>query len=404
MLRLVFLFVFLYQGLYAFLSTNDNYQEQIKVLKILDIDPRFLTDSVFISMKNSADLYRTQHFLKVLENGNRFVPVLRSMLQEANIPEAFLSLAMAESNFSAIAYSNARASGLWQFMPYTAQKFGLKINLYVDERRDPIKSTRAAIEYLKYLHDRFGKWYLAALAYNCGEGRLDRAIQKAGTDDLATLLDEQKKYLPLESRLYIRKIIILEEISNSEDFLVGHESAYLLNRGTTNTYEVVHVNGGATLGSIAQSVEMSDKELRAYNAQFLYGFTPPAKRAYTVYLPYGKKKLFEQNFDASKDDGRFYVHKIQKGDSLYALGKKYGVSYKLIKDFNKLSSNILSLNQKLIIPVVKPRAIQYVIKSGDTLGKISERFNVKMTTLMQVNNKKDTLLILGERLVIPNVY
>ena len=404
MIRLILVVFLLMQSAYAFLSTETNYQEQAKVLKSLDIDPTFLTDLTFITMKEDADRYRTKHFLKVLENGNRFIPVLQNMIHEAGIPDAFLYLAMAESNFIPNAYSRARAVGIWQFMPFTARKFGLKINLYVDERSDPIKSTQAAIKYLKYLHKRFGKWYLAAIAYNCGEGRVSKAIKRAGTDDLAVLLNARKKYIPRESRLYIRKIMMMEHIATSTDFMIGHDADYLMNRGTTHTFAKVSVRGGTTLSNIADSVGMSYKELKSYNPHLRYGFVPPVKGSYDIYLPYGKHTLFEQNFDPKKDNGRFYVHKIKKGDSLYKIGKRYGVSYKVIKDFNHLRSNLLKLNKKLVIPVLKPKTQKYTIRRGDTLGNISRRFNVAIRAIMKLNNKKSSQIIVGERLIVPYAY
>jgi len=404
MFKFIFSIFLLIQSANAFLSTETNYQEQAKVLKSLDIEPTFLTDLLFITMKEDADRYRTKHFLNVLENGNRFIPILQNMIKEAGIPDAFLYLAMAESNFIPSAYSRARAVGIWQFMPYTGRKFGLTIDLYVDERRDPIKSTEAAIKYLKYLHDRFGKWYLAAIAYNCGEGRVGRAIAKAGTDNLAVLLDRHKKYIPRESRIYIRKIMMMEHLSNSTDFIVGHDAGYLMNRGTTHTFAKVSVKGGTTLSNVADSVGMSYKELKSYNPHLRYGFVPPGKGSYDIYLPYGKHIAFEQNFDSKKDKGRFYVHQIKRGDSLYSIGKRYGVSYKIIKDFNNLKSNILRINKKLVIPVLKPKTRKYTIKNGDTIGGISRKFNVDISTILKMNNKKDSQILAGERIVIPYVY
>jgi len=402
--RFFILFFIFFQSAYAFLSTQTNYQEQVKVLKSLDIDPTFMTDLLFITMKEDVDRYRTKHFLRVLENGNRFIPVLRSLLKEANVPDAFLYLAMAESNFIPKAYSRARAAGIWQFMPYTGRKFGLRIDLYVDERMDPIKSTQAAIQYLKYLHKRFGKWYLAAIAYNCGEGRVSKAIKRAKTDDLAVLLDRHKKYIPRESRIYIRKIMMMEHLSNSADFIVGHNASYLLNRGSTHTFAKVEVRGGTTLSNVADSIGMSYKELSSYNPHLRYGFVPPQKKTYHLYIPYGKQALFAQNFDPKKDNGRFYVHKVKKGDSLYKIGKRYGVSYKIIKDFNRLKSNMLSLNQKLVIPVLKPKTRNYTIRTGDTMGKISKKFNVAINKIMRINNRKNSTIIAGERIVIPYIY
>ena len=405
MLLRVFILIFiLIQSANAFLSTDTNYQEQAKVLKSLDIDPTFMTDLLFINMKNDSNRYKTKHFLKVLENSNRFIPVLRSMLKDAEVPDAFLYLAMAESNFKPNAYSSAKAAGIWQFMPYTAMKFGLKIDMYVDERRDPVKSTEAAIKYLKYLHDRFDKWYLAAIAYNCGEGCLGKAIKRAGTDELAVLLDQNKKYIPRESRRYIRKIMMMEYLSNSKDFIVGHDAGYLMNRGSTHTFARVEVKGGTTLLNVAHSVGMSHKEIKSYNPHLRYEFTPPRKGTYHLYIPYSKQAAFAKNFDSKRDNGSFYVHKIKRGDSLYKIGKRYGVSYKVIKDFNGLKSNTLRVNKTLVIPVLKPKIRSYVIKKGDTIGKISQRFNVAVNKIMEINNKKNSIIVAGERIVIPYAY
>jgi membrane-bound lytic murein transglycosylase D len=397
------IFLFL-QTSYAFLITQNNYKEQALVLKRFDINPNFLIDKVFIDMKDNVDRYRTKHFLKVLEEGNRFVPYLRKLINEAGIPEAFLYLAMAESNFTPTAYSRARASGIWQFMPYTARKFGLKINSYIDERRDPIKSTVAAIKYLKYLHGIFGKWYLAAIAYNCGEGRVKKAIRRAKTDDLSVLLNARKKYLPRESRLYIRKIVMMESLANNSSFILGNDSDYLLNRGTVETFSKVYVRQGTSFSSIASSINLSLKQFKSYNPQFRYNFVPPRKGMYRIYIPYDKQIAFKKNFDSSKSQGRFYVHIVKKGDSLYKLGKRYGINYRVIKDFNRLRTNFLRLRQSLVIPVLKPTTIRYTIKRGDTIGKVSRKFKVAVNTIMRINNKKNSMVRIGEKIVLPQSY
>ncbi len=404
MLKFLFILFVFFQSSYAFLITQNDYKEQASVLKSFDIDSSFLIDRVFISMKNNVDRYRTKHFLKVLEEGNRFVPYLRKLIQEAGIPEAFLYLAMAESNFAPNAYSKARAVGIWQFMPYTAKKFGLKINSYVDERRDPVKSTIAAIKYLKYLHNIFGKWYLAAIAYNCGEGRVQRAIRRAKTDDLSTLLNAKKKYLPRESRLYIRKIIMMESLANSSDFILGNDSDYLLNRGTVETFAKVYVKEGTSLSSIASSINLSLKQFKSYNPQFRYNFVPPTKGKYGIYIPYNKQISFKNNFNPNKSKSKFYIHIVKKGDSLYKLGKRYGINYRVIKDYNRLKTNFLRLRQSLVIPVLKPTTIRYTIKRGDTIGRVSKKFKVAINTILRINNKKNTMVRVGEKIVLPQMY
>ena len=389
---------------FAYLITETNFVEQNRVLKSLDIDASFLKDPTFLSMKDDVDRYRTKNFLAVLERGYEFVPILRQMIKQADIPDAFLYMAMAESNFSARAYSKAKASGLWQFMPYTAKKFGLTIDMYVDERRDPIKSTEAAIQYLKYLYSHFGKWYLAAMAYNCGEGRVLKAIKEAKTDDLSILLNPRKKYLPRETREYIRKILTMAHMSGSADFIIGNDADYLMNQGSSLTLSRIEVPGGTTLSDVAESVGLPLKVIQEYNSHLNYFFTPPWVESYHLYLPYDKQIAFKQNFKPDETNGKFYVHVVERGDSLHKISKKYGVNYKIIKDFNRLKSNFLSLRQRLIVPVLKPKIDHYVIQKGDTLGDISARYKVSLSDLMQANKMKNEMIQPGVKLVIPQKY
>jgi len=195
---LTLLFPFL---LFANLTYESNHNKELKLLESFDIEPSFINDSIMNKMRNKkSSTQKNKHFFKAMDNAYIFIPAIKNVLNQHDIPQEFLYLAMAESNFKTKAYSNKRASGLWQFMPRTGKMYRLKIDQYVDERRDLIKSTKAASRYLSYLHTKFGKWYLAAIAYNCGEGRLSKAIKKAGTDKLSVLLDPKKKYIPRESR------------------------------------------------------------------------------------------------------------------------------------------------------------------------------------------------------------
>jgi len=157
-------------------------KNDVEILKSLDISESFLNDKEFQELKNNFRLYRSTIFIQILSDAYIYFPLIKKMLIKNNLPPSLVYMAMAESSFKNRAYSKARAVGIWQFMPRTAKNFGLNINLYVDERRDPIKATKAAIKYLKYLHGIFGKWYLSILAYNCGEGRVLRAIKRAKSD------------------------------------------------------------------------------------------------------------------------------------------------------------------------------------------------------------------------------
>ncbi|MGP1579880.1 MAG: transglycosylase SLT domain-containing protein [Wolinella sp.] len=334
-------------------STYNNHDEL--VLEIFGVEPSFLYDENFLSMKNTfLNEMRRERLLKRYDEAYEFVPLLKEMILKAEIPQEFLYLAMAESEFSLRAYSRKKAAGLWQFMPQTAKIFGLKIDEYVDERRDPVRSTEVAITYLKHLQGIFGKWYLAAIAYNCGEGRLKRAIAQAGSDELSVLLDSKKRYLPRESRLYIRKILSFAMMFRNIDALKSSDYEYFLNRGALTTIATVKVKGGTHLYHVAQGAGISLEELKKYNRQFKYAFTPPVTgREYNVYLPYERLASFKQNYRENANDEIFYVHRVQKGDTLYGLAKRYKIALQEIKIANNLRTSALSLNQRLIIPVLK---------------------------------------------------
>ncbi|MDD3462351.1 MAG: LysM peptidoglycan-binding domain-containing protein [Sulfurospirillaceae bacterium] len=404
MLRIVVILIMLYQGLYAFLASGNNYQKQAQALRSFDIHTSFLKDSIFLSMKEGMDEYKTKHFLQILENGYRFVPFLRKMIRESGIPDGFLYMAMVESNFKATAYSSAKASGLWQFMPYTAKLYGLQIDDYVDERRDPIKSTEAAIKYIKNLYSMFGKWYLVAIAYNCGEGALKKAIAKAGTDNLNVLLDEKQKYIPKESRHFVRKIVTMEYLSNNSDLMLENESEHFLNRGSSFTFLKVNVQAGASLEDIAQSIGVSLKELRSYNVHLKYSFVPPYGKDNYIYIPYDKQVVFAQKFDVTKDVGKYFVHTVKHKESLATIAKKYGVSLNDIKEQNDIKTMSLRPNTKLIVPVLSKKAQNHTVKNGDTVESISKKYNISIADLRKLNSKIGSHLKAGDSIVIAKIY
>ncbi len=385
-----------------FMTQNNTYAGNNAVLQGFDVPMDFIKDSVYASSKEVANHYRTQLFLKVLRQGHEFVPMIRRMIRENGVPEIILYLAMAESNFSPRAYSRKRAAGLWQFMPSTARRFGLKINDYLDERRDPIKSTEAAIKYLKYLHKMFGKWYLVAMAYNCGEGRLRKAIRRAKTDNIKVLLNKRKRYLPRETRHYIGKILAIASVSSSENFMVENGNDYLLNQGRSQTFDKVRVPASTSLASIAKSVGVSVKTIKHLNPQLRYYFTPLNKKNYEVYIPYGKKPSFASNFKASNNYNSFHVHVVKQGDNLWTLGRRYGIRHSLIKKFNHLRSNRLKLRQRLVIPtIVRGKRNVYTVRRGDTLGEISKRFRVTVRDIKRRNGIRKYIYP-GDKIVIPS--
>ncbi|ASM35690.1 regulatory protein dnir [Campylobacter sputorum subsp. bubulus] len=384
---------------------KSSYINQIKVLKELDIDTRYASDPIFLSIKENITTSDKKEFIDIIQDGYSYIPMLKKIIDEADIPHSFLYLAMVESGLSNHAKSNASAVGMWQFMQETARLYGLKIDKYVDERKDPIAATKAAISYLKDLKGKFGKWYLAAIAYNCGEGRLGRAIKTAGSDDLTTLLDPQKKYLPLETRMFIRKILSAAYIAEDNDFIISNNSA-LLNRPNKINVTKVIVPGGTPLSQISDSIGLSLNKMKIYNPHLKNDITPPNTKNYYVYIPANKQGLFANNFDPKKQIKK-NIYVVKNGDTISGIASRFNTDSRTIKDINSLKTDKLSINQELIVPALAVKNAKeiskknYIIQKGDTLSGIAQKFSVSVKNLKSVNNIASSNLRIGEKIVIP---
>ena len=402
-----YLFVLLFPFLlFANLTYESNHNNELAVLESFDIEASFLHDPLMNKMRdNRSNLTKNKHFFRTMDNAYVFIPAIKDLLTKHDIPQDFLYLAMAESNFKTKAYSHKKASGLWQFMPRTAKRYGLEINEYVDERRDVVKSTESASIYLKSLHKRFGKWYLAAIAYNCGGGRLNQAIKEAGSDSLLVLLDSDKKYIPKESRNYIRKIVALALVGNDEQFMLKGESEYLLNRANANSIATISLPRGESLKRLSEIVSMPLEDLKRLNRHLKYDFVPPYSKQYNVYIPYLKLAVFKQNYKKDSMQNIYKVHVVSEGDNLSYIGQKYGVAYRVIKDFNNLKSSRLGLKQKLIIPIDTTKKqnkletnFYYMVKRGDSLESISRAKKVSIKNIRTYNQINGSLIKIGDRL------
>ncbi len=403
--RLIFIFVAMagmfHGALSASLFMEPQYGDDVKILQTLDIEPTFLSDRVFQQIKNNLTTKRRNAYFRMLKRGAMYIPTLKKKIHDNDIPPIFLYMAMAESHFDVHALSHVKASGLWQFMPKTAKIYGLKVGRYIDERRDPIKSTEAAISYLKRLHKLFGKWYLAALAYNSGEGRVLRAIKKAGSDELHVLLDEKRHYLPKESRNYIRKIVSMALVANNADICFSGDETHMFNSAEGNTLVRVKVSGGETLEHIARQISLPVKIMRRLNPQFNYGFTPPQKYAY-VNIPYSRLATFKATYRPGKQKNMFLVHRVKKGESLSRIAHKYGISYRMILSFNQMKRSVIFPGQELVIPIPRGSLHHYRVKKGDSIFKIAHLFGVKVAAIKDRNDIKNNIIHIGDKLVIPN--
>ena len=429
-ISIVFLFlIFSFNNLNALDFNKKDYQ----VLKELDIEKSFTHDEHLQDLYNELSNKNHLHIYKRnLKNASIYISKIKEVLNQEGLPSSFLYLSMAESNFKLDARSSTNALGLWQFMPSTAKLYNLKNDEYVDERLDYVKSTHAASKYLNHHHDRFGKWYLAVLAYNCGEGRVIEAITRVSinkylkvypngqnineikeykkviekylrtksdfykinkiykeikklnipltTSDFLTIQTNVKRqYLPRESRAYLRKIVVLSMVAN-RNFL---KKGYIFNRDINSTLTTVKVKGGLHLRNIANVIDMDFKSLSNMNLHIKQDIIPANTKNYDLNIPYSKLEIYNKNKNKIKND-TFAIYYVKDGDTLSRIGAKFNVKYSFIKDFNDLKSDKLIFKQKLIIPILKNRR-----KKATT--KVETVKNKKLKEIIYVVESTDTL-------------
>jgi membrane-bound lytic murein transglycosylase D len=226
---------------------------------------------------------RRAEFEALLERRGVFEGLIRGKLREHGMPEELLYLAMIESGLSPIAESHVAAVGLWQFMGPTALDLGLRVDEYVDERRDPVRATDAALDYLAYLHGRFGSWYLAAAAYNAGPNRVERVLNRhadgrTGDEDIYW---EVLRYLPRETRDYVPRLVATTILANESD-----ASGFAGSRAEAYVFDRVFVPGRTPLSTVAASLGIDVRIVRDLNPHLMRGVTPPAE-LYGVRVPVG---------------------------------------------------------------------------------------------------------------------
>lgn len=307
--------------LFAAATNKDADQTQKMILEEFDIDAKFLKSSHYASIKNSIKDGKRKEFARTVKNGYKHIPVLQKIIKESGIPESFLYLAMTESGFSNHIVSKKKAIGIWQFMESTAKLYGLRVDKYTDERKDPVAATAAATKYLQSLKNDFGKWYLAMMAYNCGEARLRAGIRKAGTTDLAALLDDKKSYIPKETKRFVKKILTTAHIAKEQDDLLAKTQAL----SGTNGIELSKINvpGGTTLMEVGDSIGLSLKKMKEYNMHLKFVYTPPTEKPYYLYIPANKTKMFSDNFEVAQNR-KFEIYTVKENDTILSIAEKNG--------------------------------------------------------------------------------
>ncbi len=351
-------------------------------------------------------------FERWLQRAETYLPYIRDYFIEQGLPHDLVFLPFAESGFNPLAYSHASAAGLWQFIPGTGRMYGLEVDWWLDERRDPYKSTRAAAAYLKKLHNQFGDWYLALAGYNAGEGKVAWAMKRSGSSDFFDIASS-RSYFKQETRHYVPKLLaILKIVRNLES--LGFEP---LSWDAPAKPTEVQARGGTDLMALAAACGLQWSEFKAYNPAFRRAVTPPDKTC-PVYLPPDKLEVALAYLEQpeSRPYAGYQRYRIRNGDSWWRIASRFGLPVSVLKQVNNASSNLLRPGQWVMIPApsagssvasahTSPSTAHgstHVVRNGDSLWKIARRYNVSLSELQQSNGiVGEEVLRIGQKLDIP---
>jgi membrane-bound lytic murein transglycosylase D len=360
-------------------------------------------------------------FSRWLARSRRYIPLMKELLREKGLPEDLVYLALIESGYNPRAYSRRKAMGLWQFRYHTGKRYGLRVNWWVDERRDPVKSTIAAAMYLKHLYDRFECWYLAAAGYNAGEGKILRAIKRYKTEDFWELT--KYPYLKRETKNFIPKIIAAALIAKDPEAYGFTDIPY----EEPIRFETVKVPDATDLRVIAEASESTYEELKRLNPELRRWCTPPSYPDYELKLPFGKREIFLRNFSEIRPSERitFRRHVVRSGDTLSDIALRYRTDIGTIMRMNRVRNrHRIRAGRSLIIPVrgsyrfgkgkmvegLNQRRVPldheggtliYTVRKGDTLWEISRSAGVDVESLCRWNGIQNaTRIYPGDRLKI----
>ena len=351
-----------------------------------------------------------------LERSGRYLPMMRDIFAEEGLPQDLAYLAMVESGFNDKAYSWAHAVGPWQFIESTGRRYGLRNDWWLDERRDPEKATRAAARFLADLYRAFdGDWYLAVASYNAGPGKLRQAIKKYKTRDFWELC--RGSYLQTETKNYLPKLLAALMIAKEPE-KYGFTD---LNYHEPISYETFKLPSSTDLEVIARLSDSDYQTIKQLNPELKRWCTPPDVKNHQVRLPPGSGDLFKSKYaELPKRQRANYVrHTIKSGDTLLALSKRYGVRVADIKRLNNIRSpRSLQIGTNLIVPLnpdingktalaalkddyKRSHRTYYTVRSGDSLWKISQKFDVTEKQLRVWNRLGWSNVIRpGQRMVV----
>jgi membrane-bound lytic murein transglycosylase D len=369
-----------------------------------------------------------------LERQGRYGPMIRAELRARGMPEDLLYLALIESGLNSRAYSKAAASGMWQFIAETGRRYGLEVNSDVDERRDPVKSTTAALDYLTYLHNRFDSWYLAAAAYNTGENRVGRIMRETFGTEKGTDEDFWKiaHRLPRETRDYVPLMLAAGHIAKSPEEFGFAELEYQEPLG----YDIVWVPGATDLGMVARAAGVAADDVIDLNLHLMNRRTP-ANRAYAIRIPEGTRVAFNESFPELFRTARLQAerprqasiaaapvtrsgsaatttartHRVARGETMDIIARRNGVSVAALRGANSnVDPRRMSIGQTLRIPAgssvassggssrAAAAARYHQVRRGENLSVIAGRYGVSVRQIQSWNGLRNTRIQAGQRL------
>jgi len=305
-------------------------------------------------------------FVTWLARSGRYIPVMRKLLKEHGLPEDLVYMAFIESGFDPYAYSRSKAVGPWQFIYLTGKRYGLKVNWWVDERRDPEKSTIAAAKYLKDLYETFACWYLAAAGYNAGEYTIVKAMKRHRTEDFWALT--KARYLKRETKDYVPLMIAAALVAKDPEKYGFTDVEYQ----KPLRYEKVKVPELTGLTVVAKACEASLEEIKDLNPELRRGVTPPNENEYEMKIPFGRKDLFEVTFQILQafEKFEFKTHLVKKGETLKGIARLYRVDLDPLLEINHLTKAApISKGTILSIPISKDEEIRPLPAARKKTGK-----------------------------------